>query len=105
MTDIYDELDKVLDTFQWAYPDRGQLRGDIEVDRAAHRLVLTVFVQDSDNFDPQDEHHEQLEALTVSAAVTKAHPQDQIRELIHWFLCHEADEQMWFGNERVFYSH
>ena len=99
MPDIYDALDEVLDTFAWAYQDRDQLRGEVHVDRDEHRLVLIVYVRDSDSLD------EEVAPLTVSAAITQAHPQDQIRELIHWYLCHEADEQMWFGQERVFYPH
>lgn len=99
--DMMDALDEVLDKFQWAYPDRSQNRGEVEVDRDAEDLVLAVYVPDNDT--PDNEH---VKELLVSIPISLHQPpEDQIRDLIHMYLCHESDEQMWFGEERTFYPH
>jgi hypothetical protein len=101
MTEMFDQLDEVLDTFQWAYPDRGNNRGEIHVDREACRLVLVVWTQDN-----EDPDNEATQPLNVSVDVDPSEdPRDQIRELIHSYLTHEADEQMWFDQERIFFPH
>ncbi len=100
ITEAIDAIDLVLNTFQWAYPDRGNNRGEFHVDRDAQRLVLIVWVQDNET--PDDE---EAKPLNVSQPVTHEDAEDQIRSIIHNYLCHEADEQMWFDGVRVFYPH
>jgi hypothetical protein len=97
----YDDMDKALWDFQWAYPDRGNNRGEIHVDRETNQLVLVVFTQD--NEDPDNEMAQPLDVRIDFN--TYESPEAQIRDLIHGYLTHEADEQMWFGNERPFYPH
>lgn len=93
-------IEDELEMFQWAYPDRGENRGELEVDRDERRLVLVVWVRDNET--PDDEA---VKPLHVSQAITDQPARDQIRSLIHNYLTHEADEQMWFGDVRVFYPH
>jgi hypothetical protein len=89
-----------LNTFQWAYPDRGENRGELYVDYDERKLVLVVWCRDND--DPDDEA---IKPLNVTKDVTDEEPRHQIRSIIHDYLCHEADEQMWFDNDRPFYPH
>jgi hypothetical protein len=102
ITEAMDAIDEELNWFQWAYPDRGENHGELAVDRDTERLVLIVWV--ADNETPEDE---EVKPLHVSQAITDEDAQVQIRSIIHNYLCHEADEQMWFGKEgkRVFYPH
>lgn len=101
MEQIMDSIEIVLETFQWAYPNRGDNRGEIHVDREDRKLHLTVWTLDNDNPD-----QEELNPLDVRKDITvEENAQDQIRSLIHDYLCHEADEQMWFDNERPYYPH
>lgn len=88
-------------TFEWAYPD-GQTRGELEVDteRGEPRLVLKVWVPDND--DPEDRNIRELE---VSRPIDYRPPAEQVRKAIHWFLCHEADEQMLSAGVRIFDPH
>lgn len=96
-----DDIEKVLETFQWANGvRRDQNRGEIHVDRDQQKLVLEVWV--ADNEDPEDDS---VKPLNVSVDIDYHAPWDQIRGIIHQFLCHEADEQMWFGEERPFHPH
>lgn len=75
--------------------------GEVYVDREEGKLRMSVYCADSDN--PEDDL---LQPLLVSVDVQLYEdPQQQIRELIHWHLCHEADEQLWFNQERPFYPH
>lgn len=107
-TQVSDDYEQVMDaieaelyTFQWAYPDRGNNRGEIHVDREKRRLRLQVWVADND--DPDDDTPKPLD-VSLDIALGESARQ-QIRGLIHAYLTHEADEQMWFGNERPFYPH
>lgn len=93
-------IESELDKFQWAYPDRSENRGELEVECESETLVLIVWVRD--NEDPVDET---VKPLHVSQPITTEDAQDQIRSIIHNYLTHEADEQMWFGEVRVFYPH
>jgi hypothetical protein len=95
-----DDIEKVLDTFQWAYPDRGYNRGELHLDRGSMELVLEVWVPDND-----DPDSDEAKPLIVRVPLDDEDPEDQIRNLIHGYLCHEADEQMWFGNERPYHPH
>lgn len=98
---VMDDLEKELETFQWAYGvRRDNNRGEIHVDREEMRLVMEVWVADNEDADS-----EEVKPLIVSLEITHHEPRDQIRSLIHQFLCHEADEQIWFGNERPFHPH
>jgi hypothetical protein len=101
---LMDKLNEELETFQWSYGmDRSNNRGEIYVDREEHRLVLEVWTADND----QDENGDDtLKPLNVSVPITTyPEPREQIRNLIHLYLCHEADEQIWFGDERPYYPH
>jgi hypothetical protein len=105
----FDRLDAALDTFQWAYQDREHNRGEIHLDREARdgagELVMSIFVADTadESYDPQETP---LVPLVGRYPVdTYKDPQAMIREAIHAYVCHEADEQMWFDNERIFDPH
>ena len=93
-------IDEELETFQWAYPDRSENRGEVEVDFENQRLILRIWVRDN-----EDLEDETVQELVGSQDITYIDAQEQIRSIIHNFLCHEADEQMWFGEVRVFYPH
>jgi hypothetical protein len=97
---VMNELDAELETFQWAYPDRNYNRGEIHVERESGQLVMVVWCRDND-----DPDNEEVKPLRVSRGITTQEPRQQIRGIIHEYLCHEADEQIWFGNERPFYPH
>lgn len=97
-------IDRELDHFQWATPGRDGERGTITVDYGSWELLLEVWCQDNDG-DPTDPTFEELKPLTVRVPLTNTDPRLQIRDIIHKYLCHEADEQMWFGDERPFHPH
>lgn len=97
---IMNEIEEELKTFQWAYPDRGDNRGEVQVNHEEQKLVLIVWCRDND-----DPDSDEIKPLIVTMPITDDDPQDQIRAIIHGYLCHEADEQMWFGEERPFYPH
>lgn len=99
--EMMDDLEYLLKDFQWAYPNREYNRGEITVDRENHKLILVVWTQDNEN--PEQEEIGPLDVVTDITLNEDA--EQQIRGLIHWYLCHEADEQMWFGNDRIFYPH
>jgi hypothetical protein len=97
-----DSIDEELQTFQWSYGlDRANNRGEMTVDREEQLLRLEVWVADNDT--PDDPEIKPL-IVTVPVSITLP-PREQIRNLIHLYLCHEADEQIWFGNERPYYPH
>jgi hypothetical protein len=100
--EMMDALERELDTFQWSYGlNRADNRGEVSVDRDTQRLRLEVWVADNDT--PDDDT---AKPLDVSIDISAYHdPREQIRNLIHLYLCHEADEQIWFGNERPYYPH
>ena len=98
-TSLYDEIDKVIDTFQWGYGDA--VYGEVRLDRESNTLRLQVFCMDT-----EDPDGDEAGLLIASREVTDYEsPQEQIRNLIHWHLAHESDEQMWFNGERTFYPH
>lgn len=97
-------MEAELDTFQWALPDRSENRGEITLDENTLRLV--VWCMDNDPDDPTDPDSEYLKPLDVAMPWDPyMDPRDQIRRIVHGYLTHEADEQMWFGDERPFYPH
>jgi hypothetical protein len=104
-TAYYDALDEALDTFQWAYNDREHNRGEIRLDRDTNKLILTIFVADTsdESYDPEESPLLPLEGR-FEVDMTKS-PQEMIRAVVHAYVCHEADEQMWFDNERIFDPH
>jgi hypothetical protein len=95
-------IEQELDTFQWSFGlDRSNNRGEVSVDRDENLLRLEVWVADNDTPDDPE-----VKPLIVTLPINAYNePRDQIRNLIHSYLCHEADEQIWFGNERPFYPH
>jgi hypothetical protein len=95
------EFEAVLDDFQWAFPDRSENRGEVTIEEDGTTLLLTVWTHDNENAD--DDHVHPLEVRTDINF--RRSPEDNIRDLIHGWLCHEADEQMWFGMERPYYPH
>ena len=100
---IMDAIDAELQTFQWSCgADRGNNQGEIYVDREDRKLHLRVWCFDNEDDDPEA----WVQPLDVTQdIVLREGPREQIRDLIHGYLCHEADEQMWFGEERPFYPH
>jgi hypothetical protein len=97
-----DMIDKELETFQWSFGlDRSNNRGEVSVDRDEHLLRLEVWVADNDT--PDDPTAKPL--IVTLPISTYDDPQEQIRNLIHSYLCHEADEQIWFKDDRPFYPH
>lgn len=104
---MYDRLEAAIDNFQWGIGDT--VLGEVRLDREANMLRLDVFVWDTD-----DEQPDEQKGLTVSIEVDPYEaPRNQIRNLIHFHVTHEADEQMaWtehgpdgFRIERPFYPH
>jgi len=91
---MHDALEKISDGFQWGQGDNAL--GEVRLDREANMLRLDVYVIDTD--EPDDDIDRK--GLTFSREVDPyLDPYQQIRELIHWHLAHEADEQMWFTYE------
>lgn len=103
MTYTYDDMDKVLDTFQWAYQSREYNRGEVTLNRETGRLELVIFVSDNDDLEGLDK--ETIPLVAGADFNPWKNPAVQVRELIHWFICHEADEQLWFDREQIFYPH
>jgi hypothetical protein len=98
---VMDAIERELDIFQWSYGlNRADNRGEMSVDRDAKLLRLEVWVADNDTPDDPE-----IKPLIVTIPVTHGEARGQIRNLIHFYLCHEADEQIWFGNERPYYPH
>lgn len=99
---VMDAIDAELHTFQWAHPDRGDAnRGEVYLDRESRKLHMTVYCRDNES--PGDEEFHPLDV--AQDVVIGESPREQIRSLIHGYLCHEADEQMWFDGSRPFYPH
>jgi hypothetical protein len=99
----YEALDKAIDGFQWGRGDT--LLGEVYLDRDANMLRLEVFVWDTDKDMP-----EEMDRLLVSIEVDPyKDARQQIRELIHFHITHEADEQMSFTDQgyidQPFYPH
>jgi hypothetical protein len=99
---LMDDIEHELDKFQWSYGlNRADNRGEVSVDRGAHLLRLEVWVADNDTPDDPE-----VKPLIVTIPIAPyISPREQIRNLIHMYLCHEADEQIWFGNDRPYYPH
>jgi hypothetical protein len=99
---IMTEIERELEIFQWSYGvNRSDNRGEISVDRENRRLILEVWTADNESAEDYT-----IKPLHVSVDVgTFYSPREQIRRLIHLYLCHEADEQIWFGEERPYYPH
>lgn len=63
-------------------------------------LCMRVWVFDTDD----EEQDQPLVPLVARIPVDPDMPgEDQIRRLIHQFLCHEADERLYFNGERPFF--
>lgn len=91
------ELAEVLWTFEWR-----ESMWDIHLnDEGDVRLGFEVWVLNND--DPDDETVHPLNVDCNVDPYQDAHL--QIREHIHRWLAHEADEQMFFDGERTFYPH
>lgn len=104
MEAMYARLEEELDHFRWAYPGQEENQGEVHLDTEAGTLVLVVWTHDTENPDDEEMH-----ALDVSRPVDPdMDPRQQIRRLVHAYLCHEADEHMWFGpgaGEQTFHPH
>lgn len=90
-------------TFHYARGFNDEALGDVDlvIDGGKLALRLSVWVADNDNG-----HDATVKPLEVLMHVDRYQlPEKQIRQLIHTFLCHEADEQMWFGNTRPYHPH
>lgn len=65
------------------------------------QLSLTTWVTNTD--EPDDEElHPLVSSVPVSPVIDGPR---QIRQLVHWWLTHEADEQLVFAGRRLFYPH
>jgi hypothetical protein len=96
--EIAELIEVELETFQWAYPGRTDNRGEIGIDYDTMELVLEVWTRDND-----DPSTEVVRPLHVTLPIRRMAPREQIRDIIHQYLCHEADEQMYFGEDRPYY--
>jgi hypothetical protein len=97
------ELAKELWTFRWIDVDSpDDNRGEVEVyaEGGKARLELAVWVHDTEHPEVRE-----VSILRVNADVTTAPAQEQIRSLIHWYLCHEADECLSFDDVIPFWPH
>lgn len=97
---------EVLWSFEWRYAGNadGCPAADWRIERNDEGVVvLTGIVWVENNDEPEDEA---VHPLSFSIPVHPFRdPKDQIREAIHSFLSHEADERMFFNGERLFYPH
>lgn len=92
-----------IDIFAWQRTGQDGTLGEIDIDYKQFpdgpRLRLLVWTPDNENGDDEPR------ALSVWAPIVDSDPREQIRNLIHIYLCHEADEQLWFGNDRPYDPH
>lgn len=97
-----DAIEKELDWFQWCYPDGSDNRGEVSIDTETYPapkwLRLDVWVRD--NEDPDDDTIKPLMVHIDVTPIWRQAADEQIRSVIHAFLTHEADEQMFFGQNR-----
>lgn len=94
---IHDLIEAIW-TFEWRGREDAEFDLVYEDDRPT--LKLTVWVTDSDDDD------EELKPLTVAQPVrltASVGAEQQMRELVHWHVCHEVDERLSFNHELVFY--
>jgi acetone carboxylase gamma subunit len=87
-------LEEAVDTVEW----KGSHGAGFNVDRKHHKLEMTIWVRDT-----EDPDNEELVGLIGKRDITDHDGRDQVRAMIHQYLCHEADEQLEFGGERPFY--
>lgn len=100
-----DAIAEELEWFTWEYPGGGDTRGEVCIDTSAgdgdyeqpRWLRLDVWVADNDN--PDDDRVKPLRVMIDVVPLDEEDARSQIRSLIHAFLTHEADEQMFFGPE------
>jgi hypothetical protein len=100
--DMVRSFAEVLWTFHWGR-DGGDAEGLVElvVLPGTDRLGLRLEVWVIDNDDPSPR-------AVPSHTFTPVHRGDvaeQVRRLVHAHLVHEADEQLWFGDDRPFHPH
>lgn len=98
------EIEDVLWTFEWKSPLFGDVSGcefyfDELADSSGVRMGMSLYV-----YDTNDDEAEELKPLNTSINVDAYEDAaQQVRGLIHGFLCHEADEQIWFDGERPYF--
>lgn len=98
------QIEDVLWTLEWKSPYFGDISGfefffDELADASGVRMGMHLFVHDSDA-----DEFEELHTLRTSVDVDPYEDaKQQVRGLIHGYLCHEADEQIWLDGERPFY--
>lgn len=91
----------VLDRFSWCYQDGDQTRGEVSIEDG-RMMLLVVWCEDNE----ADAPGEGVQPLEVRQAIDFSEsPEANIRNLIHGYLTHEADEQMYFDGQRIFYPH
>ena len=90
--------------FEWKYAhNRGETVADWSIEFDDQKVVVlrgTIYT-----YNNEDEEDEIVHPLSFFYPISSSDPREQIRETIHSFLCHEADEQMWFNGERPYYPH
>ena len=92
---------ETLWNFHWGRDgDEPTGRIELAVEDGTLCLELETWVADSDG------NSDAVKPLTVTVPVDAFRlPEEQIRALVHAHLCHEADEQLWFGDSRPFHPH
>lgn len=94
-------LTEAIWTFEWAGREDAQVC--IYNDEGVPRLRLDVWTQDSEDTVNKEETH--VGPLAVSRDIEPwVDARQQIRNIIHWHLCHEVDEVLLFNGERPFYA-
>lgn len=102
--DAYTKMEIAVNNFEWVIPGRPEVHPVVSIepnqairDPQYSMLVLTAYVPDND-------HPENIGKTAWCMPINWYMPADvQIRQLIHSFLMHEVDEQMWFSGQRTFY--
>mgnify|MGYP001564357534 CR=1 FL=1 len=95
------ELCDVLKEFHWANGPDGHSWGVHPDDEHPGKATLFLEARIQNSFDPM-----QQTLFRFNFEVDPDVPAiDQLRSAIHWFICHEADENIWYKQERVFNPH
>jgi len=98
-----EEIARALWSFVWIDsedPENSRGEVDVYVEDGRAMISLQTWVHDS-----EDLTNRNVQPLITTTAVDGTEAREQIRAIIHWHLCHEADEFMDFGGEKPFWPH
>lgn len=100
MTDFM-TIEEAVNSVEWK--DYGS---DFDID--GDELVMSIWTRDSNEDEETVEEPDDLSGALVGLQGRKKiipgmDGRQQIREMIHEFICHEADEKLWFNGERPFF--